>query len=247
MGEIKQANFRISVENADRFRAFCEQEGLNQAQGFDHLMQVLELDKAKTVIPSRAMEIEEFERHMKALLSAFLNSIEIADNTEERLKEQMQSQLDSKDQTIIGLQKELETKSNELKELEFAVEGLQERMEMVQKSAREISHSEKKLMESLKDKEEINNMLVSKLNVAEKKLSDYEALKQSERKLKEELREVQEKIKENTINAEREQERVAVNYEKQLMEIQLEKEKTIAALEKSHREEIQKIYEKLNA
>lgn len=45
MGEIKQANFRIDSDTADAFRAFCEQKGMNQAQGFDHVMQVFELNK----------------------------------------------------------------------------------------------------------------------------------------------------------------------------------------------------------
>ena len=44
MGEIKQANFRIDSDTADAFRAFCEQKGMNQAQGFDHVMQVFELN-----------------------------------------------------------------------------------------------------------------------------------------------------------------------------------------------------------
>lgn len=235
MTEIKQANFRIKVEDADKFRAFCEEEGLNQAQGFDHLMQVLELDKAKTVIPARAMEIEEFERHMKSLLSAFLNSMEIAENTEDRLKEQLQSHLDSKEQTIIRLQKELKIKENEIKELEFAVERLQKNIEVVQRSAI-----------NLKDKEEINKILTEKLNMAEKQLSDYELLKESEGELKEQLMAALETIKENTINAEREHERTLASYEKKIMEMELKKEKTIAALEKSHKEEIQKIYEKMN-
>lgn len=44
MGEIKQTNFRINAETADAFRKFCEEQGMNQAQGFDHIMQIVELD-----------------------------------------------------------------------------------------------------------------------------------------------------------------------------------------------------------
>ena len=63
MGEIKQANFRIDSDTADAFRAFCEQKGMNQAQGFDHVMQVFELNQAKSSIPGRSVEIEECRRH----------------------------------------------------------------------------------------------------------------------------------------------------------------------------------------
>ena len=47
MGEIKQANFRIDSDTADAFRAFCEQKGMNQAQGFDHVMQGFELNQSR--------------------------------------------------------------------------------------------------------------------------------------------------------------------------------------------------------
>ena len=53
MGEIKQTNFRINADTADAFRKFCEEQGFNQAQGFDHLMQVLAIDQAKSLTPER--------------------------------------------------------------------------------------------------------------------------------------------------------------------------------------------------
>lgn len=71
MGEIRQTNFRIDTEDAEKFRKFCNAHGMNQAQAFDHIMQVIEMDKAKAAIPERALEIEEFERHAKALITAF--------------------------------------------------------------------------------------------------------------------------------------------------------------------------------
>ena len=65
MGEIRQTNFRIDTEDAEKFRKFCNAHGMNQAQAFDHIMQVIEMDKAKAAIPERALEIEEFERHLR--------------------------------------------------------------------------------------------------------------------------------------------------------------------------------------
>ena len=46
--------------------------GMNQAQGFDHLIQVLELNNAKAATPGRAVEIENFERLLKEILSAYI-------------------------------------------------------------------------------------------------------------------------------------------------------------------------------
>ena len=81
MGEIKQTNFRIDQDTADIFRKFCEENGMNQAQGFDHIMQIVEMDRAKAVTPERATEIEEFERYVKGIMGAYLTSIEITDCT----------------------------------------------------------------------------------------------------------------------------------------------------------------------
>ncbi len=100
MGDIKQTNFRIDTEAADKFRTFCESEGMSQAQGFAHLLQVLELNNAKTVLSNRETEITDFEMHTKALLDAFLHSLEICNNAEERAREEYAIQLDQKDRTI---------------------------------------------------------------------------------------------------------------------------------------------------
>lgn len=105
---IKQANFRIEESDANNFRRFCEENGFNQAQGFDHIMQVLELNKAKEVTPGRATEIEEFERSTKALLSAYLNSLELNNNAELRIQERFETDLKAKDKTIADLQQKME-------------------------------------------------------------------------------------------------------------------------------------------
>ncbi len=100
MGDIRQTNFRIDTETADKFRTFCESEGMSQAQGFAHLFQVLELNNAKTVLSNRENEITDFEMHTKALLDSFLNSLEICSNAEERAREEYAMQLDKKDRAI---------------------------------------------------------------------------------------------------------------------------------------------------
>ena len=55
MGEIKQTNFRIDQESADAFRKFCETNGMNQAQGFDHMIQVMFRQAVRTLKSSRCM------------------------------------------------------------------------------------------------------------------------------------------------------------------------------------------------
>lgn len=120
MGEIKQTNFRIDSEAADRFRQYCDAEGLNQAQGFDHLIEILELDKAKTAVPQMRTDIEAFETAQKAALSAYLHLIEINDSAEARAREQFAGALARQEKTIddlhrheADLQEKLQTVTDE--------------------------------------------------------------------------------------------------------------------------------------
>lgn len=62
MGEVKQTNFRIDQDSAAAFRKFCEDNGMNQAQGFDHVMQVVELDRAKTAARPRSRALRSRSR-----------------------------------------------------------------------------------------------------------------------------------------------------------------------------------------
>ena len=55
----------------------------------------------------RRTDIEDFDIHLQAILSAFLHSLEITENTTERVKAEFQSRLESKDNTISNLQQKL--------------------------------------------------------------------------------------------------------------------------------------------
>lgn len=107
MGEIKQTNFRIDQEAADAFRKFCEENGMNQAQGFDHMMQVMELNRAKTVAPNSAKDIETFEMYMKKVMESYLKSVEDYNTARESAMEEFSSALTSKDKTIASLQEKM--------------------------------------------------------------------------------------------------------------------------------------------
>ena len=104
MGEIKQTNFRIDQEAADAFRKFCEENGMNQAQGFDHMMQVMELNRAKAMVPNSAKDIESFEMYMKKIMEAYLKSVEDYNTARESAMEEFSSALTSKDKIIASLQ-----------------------------------------------------------------------------------------------------------------------------------------------
>ena len=52
-------------------------------------------------------DIEDFDTHLKAIFSEFLYSLEITENTTERVRAEFQSRLESKDLTISDLQERI--------------------------------------------------------------------------------------------------------------------------------------------
>ena len=126
---IKQTNFRVDQQTAEEFRTFCKDNGFSQAQGFDYLIELVELEKAKSVVSSRATEIEDFEQHSKALVAAFLRSIEMNENAEARVKDQFEGALKSKDSVIADLQGKIE----ELKAHDLELEEVKKELAAVQK------------------------------------------------------------------------------------------------------------------
>lgn len=269
MGEIKQANFRIDTDTAAQFREFCEANGLNQAQGFDHIMQVVEMDKAKATLPARTTEIEEFERHAKALISSYLNSLEIAESTEERLLEQFRSKLDSKDETIQDLQNKVKGMEDLLTIAQTAAMNAENDKVAAEQAAKDAQEREKSALASAKDKEDIANMLNVENIKLKSQLDGYDDLKESEAAYKTKLAEATQTIKDNQREAEIAQERAVgairkemdaatSEHEKAVAELKADKdravaaaelqtEKKLAALEKEHKGETQRLYDKLES
>lgn len=196
MGEIKQTNFRVNQETADAFRRFCEENGMSQAQGFDHIMQVVEMDKAKAIVPGRATEIEEFEKAIKSIMSSYLRSIEIGNDAEGRAREQFASSLDRKDKTIDALQTKIEQLEKDKRDIELdrdhAATALNEAEER-RKAAIEQMESAKA---AIRDQQHINTVLNNQIADLSGKLEGYQSLKESEASLKVEVQSLRYQIKE---------------------------------------------------
>ena len=180
MGEIKQANFRIDSDTADAFRAFCEQKGMNQAQGFDHVMQVFELNQAKSSIPGRSVEIEDFETMVKSITSAYLYSLELNQNAEARAREEFSSELQRKELRLTELQKKVEQLQAEKKKMDAE-------SALLTKQEQTLTEQLESLRKGAADQEQINQMLKEKLEEAQNQLKKNEHSKESEEMLKNEL------------------------------------------------------------
>lgn len=193
----KQANFRLDQDIADEFRTLCKELGVNQSQGFAHIMEVVRLSRAKTAVPERRVEVEMFEKYLKDIMAAYTLSIEINANAEARIREEFQYDLTKKIKKIA----EYEDKIEELKIEKADAKTAQNLAEKAQKDATERAQNAVSQMEAAKktaaDQERINSMLTEKLDDAVAKLDDYEEIKASEAALKADVAELKSQLKES--------------------------------------------------
>lgn len=191
MSDIKQTNFRIDQTDADVFRKFCEENGMNQAQGFAHLLQVFELDRAKSVTPGRATEIEEYEMHVKAIVGAYLTSLEINNNAEKRIREEYDVALASRDKTIVDLQGKVEQMKVDKENAEqMATTASQDAAKAI-KDAEDAKERAEMVGKLADEKDKTIATLATKVTDAESKLNEYADLKKAEQNAQERIREME--------------------------------------------------------
>lgn len=178
MSEIKQTNFRIDENAANAFRKYCEDNGWNQAQGFDHLIEILELNKAKEAIPEQATDIEQFEMYQKKMLEAYLHNLTLTQETEDRVREQFRTALDQRDKTIRDLQEQLEATKNRVVDAESRRDDAERIASEALKESRAAAEQLGTSKELLAEKEKTTARLESQLTEYESKAKEYDALKE---------------------------------------------------------------------
>ena len=101
--ELKNKSFRISEDTTDRFRSICADFD-NQNTALSALISAYEIQNAKAVLSTRQTELEDYDVHLQALQRAFLQSLELNSNAEDRIRNEFARQLDTKDKTIADYQ-----------------------------------------------------------------------------------------------------------------------------------------------
>lgn len=222
MGEaVKQINLRLSQENIDKFKIFCEENGFSQAQGFDQMLHAMELSKAREAIPGRATEIDEFSLHAKAIIDAYLSSLEINANAEARIREEFTLSLQSKDKTIADLQEKLEAMKTAKNEAEQIATSASQNAAQAMKDYSDAAERAKTMSKLVAEKDKTINSLAEKLTVTEEKLAGYTDLKENEKKAQEKTRELEHALKD-----------LKKDHDVAIKELQSEMERKISYVEK---------------
>jgi len=241
MGEIKQTNFRIDQEAADAFRKFCEENGMNQAQGFDHMMQVMELNRAKTVAPNSAKDIESFEMYMKKIMESYLKSVEDYNTARESAMEEFSSAFTSKDKTIASLQEKNAQLQEDKKAAEQTATSASQAAEQAVKEA-SVAKTQAETASKLADeKDKTIANLADKLSIAEEKAAGYDDLKKSEETAKNKIIELQKDMEHQKAEADRTLKASQEEAGRTLKAVQEATDRELAGLKKDHETEIREL------
>lgn len=116
--EVKGVSFRLAEEDIQKFREFAEEQGLNQAEMFQAMINNFEIARAKNSFSDRAKEIETFQVTVNTLIGMFVNSLAINQTSEDRIRDAMSLELSSKDKIITDLQAQYEATKDELESIE---------------------------------------------------------------------------------------------------------------------------------
>lgn len=241
MGDIKQTNFRIDQESADAFRKFCEENGMNQAQGFDHMLQVLELNRAKAMVPNSAKDIETFEMHVKKIMESYLQSVEDYNTARESAREEFASALTSKDKTIASLQEKVAQLKADKEIAETTAANADRIADQVVKEASVAKDQAGTALKLAEEKDKTIATLADKLAVAEGKAEGYDELKQSEEAAKGRIIELQKDVENLEAGFERELKASKEEADRTLKSTQEASDRKVAELKKDHETEIREL------
>lgn len=128
---IKPATFRLNEEDINRFKEFASQNNLNQQEAFTSLLNTLELSNAKSNLGDRAKSIEVFQTTVNSLVKFYINSLEENTTAEDRIREELNQQISTKDNAISALYEQVQDIKNERDSLKNQIAELEDKIKLL--------------------------------------------------------------------------------------------------------------------
>lgn len=166
--EIKTArSIRANESTFDKLKAITEEEGFeNQGAALEALISAFEIGKSKAILPNLQTDISDYESHITAIQKAFLHTLELNVNAENRIRTEFLQRIDADAKTIADYQVRIETLEQTLKETE-------------DKCSASLEDAGEKLANALRDVSEANDKnlhLTDELNAAKATVQDKLAI-----------------------------------------------------------------------
>lgn len=195
MSEIKSTSFRINEEDNEIFKKFASDNGFNnQAEAFNAMIQLVEMARAKGEIKDRAKEIEVFQNTINDLMGYFLNSLNVNQSSEERIRKELSQELLAKDNSINTMYEQLKKSNDAIAEFEKGFKDKSMELEKNQETIKEYIEKNNILKKNDEDKQKSIDVLTrNNLNQIEQ-LDQYKDLKSANDLLLKQLEEYNSKL-----------------------------------------------------
>ena len=232
----KVRSIRATDEVYDKFKALAAGFD-NQGEALSSLIAAWEMQQAKAVITNRATEISDYDSHLQALQTTFLRALELNENTENRVRQEFRTQLDSKDQTIADLQGQLAQAKAAVKEAEDRAAALQEAATELKDKLKEAELARETAEESAADRRAIITSLQRELDAAkadetmkQEAQAQVKAAEEAAQKAIERARKLELELANTKAQAELEVERKALESARAVLEARQEKQDVVDSL-----------------
>ena len=114
MADNKVCSIRADEGTINKFKEITEQFP-NGGECLKALITAHEIAQAKATVTGQETNISDFQAHIDSIVRAYIYSLDLTANTEERVREEFRQRIDSQAQTIADLQTKLKTAEEYLK------------------------------------------------------------------------------------------------------------------------------------
>ena len=188
--KTKTSTLRINAGDEESFKQYLKDNGYTQAEGFKNLVALMELDNAKEQLSDRAKEIDTFRDTVNKLIGFYINSLEVNQVAEERIREEVKKELSTKDNTIRNLQEQLQEQKEKIEEIKAESKE-------ISKDNKALASEKEKAFEDIKAKENENETLAGNNKMLQEQvitlngiITEYKDLKNLNIKLEAENKEL---------------------------------------------------------
>ena len=189
MNENKKVitSMRLSEEDIEKFKKFAEENGFTQQQAFNSLMAMAELEKAKNVLSDRGKEIDTFRELATKLVNMFANSLEMNVTAEDTIREELNKELKSKDESIIVMSEQIEKYKEDHAQISQKNKEMSDRING-------LNNEIKKLLNDINNNEKQINTLNSNNEMLQEQLQEFKQYKENYKNQQTQIRELTSKM-----------------------------------------------------
>jgi len=182
--DIKVTSMRLNSEDIEKFKEFASNNDFNQQQAFNSLLALAELEKAKTTLGDRSKSIEVFRDTVTKLMNFYINALEENVTTEDRIREELQKELSTKDNTIATLHGQLDDLKGKNKMLADGNKEINQELEKSQNAFNNKVKEYSTLEDQLKKSNDFNSTLQEQLQEYKEYKNQYKYLEKELEQLK---------------------------------------------------------------